>query len=77
MIPNTVISPYTSPVVSGTDFSHYSLLKTTEALLGLPYLGGAGDPSTIDMCLPFVLCPQDATVAPTASFTVSCQVAST
>ena len=66
-----MISPYTTHVVSGTDFSHYSLLKTTEDLLGLPLLGHAADASTNDMCAPFGLCPSGQP-APTASFTSSC-----
>jgi phosphatidylinositol-3-phosphatase len=38
-----VVSPYTSPGTrSATYFNHYSLLRTTEELLGLPLLGGAG-----------------------------------
>ena len=71
LVPDIVISPYTQHVVSGTDFSHYSLLKMTETLLGLPYLGGAADAETNDMCVPFGLCPQDG-VPPAASFTDSC-----
>jgi phosphatidylinositol-3-phosphatase len=57
IVPNIVISPYTRHVVSGTDFSHYSLLKTTEDLLGLPFLGHAADAATGNMCAPFGLCP--------------------
>jgi phosphatidylinositol-3-phosphatase len=37
------VSPYTSPGTrSATYFNHYSLLRTTEELLGLPLLGAAG-----------------------------------
>jgi hypothetical protein len=37
-----VISPYVEPgTVSRTPFTHYSLLRTTENLLGLPLLGRA------------------------------------
>ena len=37
-----VISPYVAPgTVSRTTFTHYSLLATTESLLGLPLLGHA------------------------------------
>lgn len=71
IVPNIVISPYTQHVISGTDFSHYSLLKMTETLLGLPYLGGAADAGTNDLCVPFGLCPQG-TAPPTASFTNNC-----
>jgi hypothetical protein len=57
IIPNIVISPYTTHVVSAEDFSHYSLLKTTEYLLGVPYLGQAAAAGTSNMCKPFGLCP--------------------
>jgi hypothetical protein len=56
IVPNIVISPYTKHVMSGTGFSHYSLLKTTEDLLGLPLLGAAASSATSDMCKPFGLC---------------------
>jgi hypothetical protein len=57
IVPDIVISPYTRHVVSGTDFSHYSLLKMTESLLHLPYLGEAARRSTKNLCRPFGLCP--------------------
>jgi fibronectin type 3 domain-containing protein len=46
-----VVSPYTRVgTASGTAFTHYSLLKTTEQLLGISmYLGHAGDASTNSM----------------------------
>jgi hypothetical protein len=40
-IPTIVISPTTHSVKSMTAFTHYSLLRTTEELLGLPLLGAA------------------------------------
>jgi hypothetical protein len=40
-IPTIVISPTTKAVVSSTKFTHYSMLRTTEELLGLPRLGAA------------------------------------
>jgi hypothetical protein len=40
-VPLIVISPYTSHVQDGTSYSHYSLLRTTEELLGVPLLGNA------------------------------------
>jgi hypothetical protein len=40
-VPCIVISPYTHGVRDGARYSHYSLLRTTESLLGLPLLGGA------------------------------------
>lgn len=41
-MPNIVISPFTPPgTVASERFSHYSLLRTTEELLGLPLLAGA------------------------------------
>jgi phospholipase C len=40
---------------SSTLFNHYSLLKTAEQLLGLPYLGHAADSSTASMVSAFGL----------------------
>ncbi|MBV9581907.1 MAG: acid phosphatase, partial [Chloroflexi bacterium] len=40
-VPCIVISPYTHGVKDSTPYSHYSLLRTTEELLGLPLLGNA------------------------------------
>jgi PKD repeat protein len=71
IVPNIVISPYTTHVLSPTNFSHYSLLKTTEELLGVPLLGHAGDASTTDMCGPFGICAQPAG-PPSAAFTSTC-----
>ncbi len=56
VVPNIVISPYTTHVVSGAHFSHYSLLKTAEELLRLPLLGHAADADTADLCGPFGIC---------------------
>jgi PKD repeat protein len=75
IVPNLVISPYTPHVLSATNFSHYSLLKTTEELLGVPLLGHAGDASTTDMCGPFGICPQPGG-PPTAAFTSTCSALS-
>ena len=37
-----VISPFTAPgTQSATNFTHYSLLRTTEEILGVPFLGNA------------------------------------
>jgi hypothetical protein len=46
-----VITPSTRPGTrSSTDFSHYSLLRTTEDMLGIRvHLGHAGDPTTASM----------------------------
>jgi hypothetical protein len=46
-----VVSPSTRPgTTSSTAFTHYSLLKTTEQMLGITtYLGHAGDPGTVSM----------------------------
>jgi hypothetical protein len=42
-----VVSPSTRRgTFSDTYYTHYSLLKTTEQLLGLPLLGHAADPAT-------------------------------
>jgi hypothetical protein len=50
-VPTLVLSAYVAPGTrSGTFFSHYSLLQTTERLLGLtPFIGHAGDPTTTGM----------------------------
>jgi hypothetical protein len=40
-VPCIVISPFTHGVRDGTRYTHYALLRTTEALLGLPLLGHA------------------------------------
>ena len=40
-VPCIVISPYTHAVKDGTSYTHYSLLRTTEELLGLPLLANA------------------------------------
>jgi hypothetical protein len=40
-IPTIVISPTTGGISSGTAFTHYSMLRTTEEILGLPLIGGA------------------------------------
>ena len=71
IVPNVVISPYTTHLVSSTDYSHYSLLRTTEHLLGLSYLGHAGDVTTNDMCGDFGLCATQPG-PPTARFTSTC-----
>jgi phospholipase C len=45
-----VVSPYTAPrTISNLKFTHYSLLKTQESMLGLPCLGHACDSSTLSM----------------------------
>ena len=42
-IPTFVIAPSTAPGTQGAPtFSHYALLHTTEEMLGLPFIGGAG-----------------------------------
>ncbi|HJU37375.1 MAG TPA: alkaline phosphatase family protein [Gaiellaceae bacterium] len=40
-IPTIVISPTTKGIRSTTTFNHYSMLRTTEEILGLPLIGGA------------------------------------
>lgn len=40
-VPMIVVSPLTSHVSDATQFTHYSLLRTAEDLLGLPCLGSA------------------------------------
>ena len=46
-IPCIVISPYTHAVRDGTSYSHYSLLRTTEQLLGLPLLANAASANSM------------------------------
>jgi hypothetical protein len=48
VVPTLVISPSTpSGARSGTLYSHYSLLGTTEAMLGLPKIGQAASTATM------------------------------
>jgi phosphatidylinositol-3-phosphatase len=56
-VPTLVLSAYVHPGTrSGTFFSHYSLLQTTERLLGLtPFIGHAGDATTTGMRAAFGL----------------------
>lgn len=52
----SVISSYVEPdMVSHKLYNHYSLLKTTEQLLGLPLLGHAADPKVKSMTSAFHL----------------------
>jgi hypothetical protein len=46
-VPCIVISPYTHAVQDATPYSHYSLLRTTEELLGLPLLGNAASANSM------------------------------
>lgn len=46
-VPLIVISPYTHGVRDGTSYGHYSLLRTTEELLGLPLLGSASSANSM------------------------------
>ena len=49
-VPLVVITPYTvAGTQSATQFTHYSLLGTTEQLLGLSLLGSAADPATASL----------------------------
>jgi hypothetical protein len=51
-----VVSPYTQPgFVSTVDYTHYSLLRGTEDLLGLPALAHAADPTTNSVATDFGL----------------------
>jgi phosphatidylinositol-3-phosphatase len=58
VVPDIVISPYTRHKVSARDFSHYSLLKMTEKLLHVHFLGRARNHGTRNLCRPFGLCPR-------------------
>lgn len=62
-IPTLVLSPYTAAAQSTTAFTHYSMLKTTEEMLGLPLLGHAADPGTTSMASDFGLDPEPLPVA--------------
>jgi phosphatidylinositol-3-phosphatase len=46
-VPMIVVSPYTSHVQDATAYTHYSLLRTAEDLLGLPCLGSACSASSM------------------------------
>jgi phosphatidylinositol-3-phosphatase len=46
-VPLIVISPYTHGVQDATSYTHYSLLATTEELLGLPLLGNAASANSM------------------------------
>jgi hypothetical protein len=46
-VPLIVISPYTHGVKDGTPYTHYSLLRTTEELLGLSPLGNASSANSM------------------------------
>lgn len=51
-----VVSPYTRPgTVSGNLFNHYSLFKTSEQLLRLPFINHAKDPKVKSMAPAFHL----------------------
>jgi phosphatidylinositol-3-phosphatase len=56
-VPMVVVSPSTRPGTRATElFNHYSLLKTTEQLLGIsPFLAQANDPRTKSMAEGFNL----------------------
>jgi phosphatidylinositol-3-phosphatase len=55
-IPTIVITPTVGFRMVGTPFTHYSMLRTTEEILGLPLIGNAGNASTASMCSDFKLC---------------------
>jgi phosphatidylinositol-3-phosphatase len=46
-VPCIVVSPYTHGVKDGTPYTHYSLLRTTEELLGLPLLANAASANSM------------------------------
>jgi hypothetical protein len=46
-VPLVVVSPYTHGVMDDHPYTHYSLLRTTEQLLGLPLLGNARTASSM------------------------------
>jgi hypothetical protein len=46
-IPTIVISPTTKGITSATTFNHYSMLRTTEEILGLRLIGGAASATSM------------------------------
>jgi phosphatidylinositol-3-phosphatase len=46
-VPTIVISPTTKGITSATTFNHYSMLRTTEEILGLPLIGGAASATSM------------------------------
>jgi len=46
-IPTIVISPTTRGITSSTTYTHYSMLRTTEEILGRPLLGNAQTASSM------------------------------
>ena len=89
-IPLLVLSPATSHVVDGSQYTLYSVLRTTEEILGLPLLGkaatansmraafglGAQPPptTTSSSTPPDTIAPTGAITSPTAGATVSGKV---
>jgi phosphatidylinositol-3-phosphatase len=67
-IPTIVISPTTKAITSSDAFNHYSMLRTTEEILGLPLIAGATNAASMGPA--FNLDSQ--TSGPTASFTYGC-----
>ena len=62
-IPTIVVGPYTpAGTVDNTFYTHYSMLRTSEELLGLPLLGLAA--SANSMAAGFGLTPPSSTVSP-------------
>jgi poly(3-hydroxybutyrate) depolymerase len=68
-----VISRNTSAVKSATTYTHYSLLRTTEELLGLPLLGNAA--SANSMATSFGLTPAAPSLNWSGAFTPTCNSA--
>ncbi len=58
-IPTIIFGPRIPPGRDPTPYTHYSLLRSTEAAFGLPLLGHAGDPATAT--IPAVADPSPAT----------------
>lgn len=53
-VPMVVVTPYTQPGSQSDElFNHYSLLRTDEELLHLPFLGHASDPTVKSMAPAF------------------------
>jgi phospholipase C len=55
-VPTIVMSPYVQPGTQSDElFNHYSLFKTSEQLLGLPFIGHATDPTVKSLAPAFHL----------------------
>jgi hypothetical protein len=67
-LPTIVISPSTKPrTVSERPFDHYSLLRTNEGMLGLPFLGKAATAASMESDFNLTPQPSNGPTAPNAA----------